>query len=252
MDQFCPEFFLDSSISHRETVPSINIVIQCFCGKSGNWYDRMLECQRCKCWFHETCLGCLHYKLICGDRFYLYVCEYCNSGSEFLHRLPLNWENIVHLAIWNLSKSRISMGKNGQYFEYKEQITLWVNHYWELLQCPPELKSIPIKDRTQCILLALNGNSTKFKCGREARKKNSLWGLRYTDPPSVLEIILPPESPFTETLMHRIRYCDRTTEFCPIPKSFKIDTGLPGYVDPTESPIIESVMHSIRYCERTT
>ena len=87
--------------------PTIDpIATKCFCGQTGNWYERMLECQRCKRWFHEKCVGCLQYKLVCGDRFYLYVCKFCNSGREFLYRLSINWENIVHLVLWNLSHSK--------------------------------------------------------------------------------------------------------------------------------------------------
>ncbi|CAL4198112.1 unnamed protein product, partial [Meganyctiphanes norvegica] len=200
---------------------------KCFCGRFGNWYDRMLECQRCKRWFHETCIGCLHYKLICGDRFYLYVCEFCNNGREFLHRIYLDWGNIVHLALWNLSISRIQNGTNGRYYGYEEHIATWVNTHWEELQCSPEKLSIPIRDRTQYILLALQGNSTKFKCGKEVRKKSSIWSLKVTDPPSVPEIILPPESPMTEALLPRIKYCERTTKLTPIPKTFKVDAADP-------------------------
>ncbi|CAL4163574.1 unnamed protein product, partial [Meganyctiphanes norvegica] len=251
----------------REPMPQVALVqkkqnlpfveVKCFCRRNGHWYNRMLECQRCKQWFHETCVGCLRYKLICGDRFYLYVCELCNNEKEFLHRLPIDWENIVHLAIWNLSYSKNDNKNYGNLFEYEEQITPWVNKHWELLQCPPEIYNIPVKDRAHYILLALQGNSNKFKCGKEVRKKTSTWALRGKEPPSVLEIILPPESPFTEELMHRISYCKRTTEFPTIHKTFKVDDEEPDMktVHTAQNELYEDKVHNLiegEYVEKMT
>ncbi|CAL4074968.1 unnamed protein product, partial [Meganyctiphanes norvegica] len=156
----------------------------CYCGGPGEWYNRMLQCQRCKQWFHEACVDCLHYSLLYGDRFYLFVCELCNDGVEFLHRLDVKWVDVVHLAIFNLT-----LQDSKTYFEYAETITQWINDNWELLQCPLALpESFILFKRYEKYLYTFK---KKFKCGREIKKKTSIWGLRVRVPPPAQSVNLP-------------------------------------------------------------
>ena len=40
----------------------------CYCGESGDWYKKMLQCKDCLQWFHQECIRSLTYQLLCGDR----------------------------------------------------------------------------------------------------------------------------------------------------------------------------------------
>ncbi|KAK3884408.1 hypothetical protein Pcinc_011311 [Petrolisthes cinctipes] len=192
----------------------------CYCGGPGEWYNRMLQCQRCKQWFHEACVDCLHYPLLYGDRFYVFVCALCNEGTEFLHRLDMKWVDIVHLSIFNLT-----LQDSKTYFEYEETITQWINENWEILQASFGLQNMRVIERKHEVLRVLEGNRPRFKCGREIKKKTSIWGLRDRRPPPVPTITLPYHGPITEDSIKHIilrNKKNRTADSPPIPRSYKL------------------------------
>ncbi|KAJ0041648.1 hypothetical protein NL108_009575, partial [Boleophthalmus pectinirostris] len=150
----------------------------CYCGGQGDWYLKMMQCSRCLQWFHEDCLHSLQMPMLYGDRFYLFVCSVCNRGPEYLTRLPLTWEDVTHLSLYNLSVIH-----KKKYFDSELDLMVYINDNWDLLQLG-ELADTPRSERFEYVLEALTNNPSMFMSGKEVKKKKHWYGLRIRFPPA--------------------------------------------------------------------
>ncbi|BES94008.1 Hypothetical proteinD [Nesidiocoris tenuis] len=168
----------------------------CYCGGSGKWFLQMLQCSRCRQWFHARCIESLRMPLLFGDRFFVFICSICNSGKEFLRRLEVKWLDLVHLAIFNLT-----LTKAAKYQDVDEDIVIFLNDHWDNLQLPPKLRDTHLSDRRDHVLSMLNANRNRFRYLREMKKRTTMWGLKHRVTPPTPVFSLPPNRPLCDEIL---------------------------------------------------
>uniref|UniRef100_A0A8C5WA80 PHD-type domain-containing protein n=1 Tax=Microcebus murinus TaxID=30608 RepID=A0A8C5WA80_MICMU len=180
----------------------------CYCGGPGDWYLKMLQCCKCKQWFHEACVQCLQKPMLFGDRFYTFIFSVCSSGPEYLKRLPLQWVDIAHLCLYNLKSYDI-------HTLMKTRIACTLES-WHTHQ--------NLKDMS--ILEALNDYKTMFMSGKEIKKKKKhLFGLRIHVPPVLPNVAFKAEKE-PEGTSHEFKIKGRKAPK-PISDSREVSNGHP-------------------------
>ena len=119
------------------TLPRMNVINilgcvffirYCYCGESGDWYKKMLQCDRCKQWFHQECIRSNALPaLLLGDRFFEFVCTLCTgSDEETVRRKDLSWVDALHLALFNLTVTN-----NNKYHDVATSLIPFVKRRWK-------------------------------------------------------------------------------------------------------------------------
>ncbi|KAH0947583.1 hypothetical protein HN011_012430 [Eciton burchellii] len=184
--------------------------IYCYCGLNGEWYAQMLQCARCKQWFHEKCIRCLTHPLYSGDRFYVFVCSMCNYGKEFVRRLEMKWVDLVHLMLYNLTVYNAK-----KYYDLDTVIIPYANDNWYTLQLPPRIRDVSAQVRRESILAILTNNRNRFKCGREIKKRTTIWGLRVRLPPPCPIVNLPASGEIDDSVLRRCWGANKRLQYLP-------------------------------------
>lgn len=166
----------------------------CYCGQSGDWYKRMLQCQDCLQWFHQECIRSLSYQLMFGDRFFKFTCTLCNGKEEeTIQRLELGVVDALHLVILNLILS-----KNQKFHDIETSIIPLIKKKLKYLSDNGTIAHVKFSMITSDhIIKILSNNKTRFKCGSETGQQSCFWGLRR---------MVAPWLP-SKHLLYRPKYC---------------------------------------------
>lgn len=221
----------------------------CYCGDKSDWLAQMLLCCRCSRWFHQRCVSSIQYPLYAGDKLYIFACADCNGGVEYLRRLELCWLDLAHLALYNLTAYNAP-----NYFDLDNVIMPYIMDNWHALQLPEKMWRTPVNERRERILTALTSSRKRFKCGREMKKRATIWGLRLRRPPppplqlSALEQVKKGE-PLTDEQVRlyapRLRFLPRapspSIDDCSQPSSSNTDKS--SYKNSLNSMIVPVDVH---------
>lgn len=200
----------------------------CYCGEKSDWLAQMLMCCRCTRWFHQRCVSSLRYPLYAGDKFFVFSCGTCNGGTEYLRRIELRWLDLAHLALYNLTAYN-----SRKYFDLDAVIMPYIMDNWDALQLPDKMWSLSPAERRERVMVALAGCRARFKCGREMKKRATIWGLRMRRPPpppsQLTPIMQAGSGPLTDELVRvlapRLRCLPRPVT--PIPLCTDDDSSQP-------------------------
>lgn len=175
----------------------------------------------------------------------------CNYGKEFVRRLELKWVDLVHLMLYNLTVYNAK-----KYYDLDTVIVPYANDNWNTLQLPPRVRSFnkflkyfyfslkivknrlfiniykcisyyQIRDvsaqiRRESILGILTNNRNRFKCGREIKKRTTIWGLRVRLPPPCPIVNLPATGVIDDSVLRRCWGANKRLQYLPPPTGLVI------------------------------
>ncbi|XP_040569712.1 metal-response element-binding transcription factor 2 isoform X1 [Lepeophtheirus salmonis] len=150
----------------------------CYCGQSGDWYKRMLQCEKCEQWFHQECIRATT-SLLFGDRFWRFLCTLCTGKcEEIVERLDISWTDALHLVLFNLT-----ITNNKKFHDLETSILPFIRSKWKYFVGPSALLA-KSKANVNYIDSLLASNPSRFKSGSELKKRSTFWGLRRVAPPN--------------------------------------------------------------------
>lgn len=82
-----------------------------------------------------------------------------------------------------------------------------------------QIFNVSKSERRENILSVLTNNRNRFKCGREIKKRTTIWGLRIRLPPPAPCVTLPPVGPISEDELRERWQGNRRLQFLPLDES---------------------------------
>ncbi|XP_070796958.1 cysteine-rich protein 2-binding protein isoform X3 [Pituophis catenifer annectens] len=148
-----------------------------------SWAEEMsYYCERCQKWLpaSHTREQITYLK---GDNFFKFTCSDCSEdGKEHFERLKLTWQQVVMLAMYNLSLE--GTGRQG-YFRWKEDICAFIEKHWSYLLGNRKKTSTWWSTVAGCLSV---GSPLYFRSGAQEFGEPGWWKLVHNRPP-----IMKPE-----------------------------------------------------------
>ncbi|XP_040926860.1 cysteine-rich protein 2-binding protein isoform X2 [Betta splendens] len=148
----------------------------------GGWVceDMSFYCDLCHKWIPAAQLRGEQPSYLKGDNFFKFICSDCSEdGKESFERIRLTWQQVVMLAMYNLSLE--GTGRQG-YFRWKEDICAFIGRHWNFLLGTRKKTSTWWSTVAGCLSV---GSPTFFRSGAQEFGEPGWWKLVQNRPPTL-------------------------------------------------------------------
>ncbi|XP_040837737.1 cysteine-rich protein 2-binding protein isoform X5 [Ochotona curzoniae] len=146
-----------------------------------SWMEEQLSyfCDKCQKWIPASQLR-EQLSYLKGDNFFRFTCSDCSAdGKEQYERLKLTWQQVVMLAMYNLSLE--GSGRQG-YFRWKEDICAFIEKHWTFLLGNRKKTSTWWSTVAGCLSV---GSPMYFRSGAQEFGEPGWWKLVHNKPPTM-------------------------------------------------------------------
>ncbi|XP_068177654.1 cysteine-rich protein 2-binding protein [Antennarius striatus] len=142
--------------------------------------DMSFYCDCCHKWVLTAHLRGDQPSYLKGDNFFKFVCGDCGEdGKESFERMRLTWQQVVMLAMYNLSLE--GTGRQG-YFRWKEDICAFIGRHWSFLLGTRKKTSTWWSTVAGCLSV---GSPAFFRSGAQEFGEPGWWKLVQNRPPTL-------------------------------------------------------------------
>ncbi|XP_075059912.1 cysteine-rich protein 2-binding protein [Mixophyes fleayi] len=145
------------------------------------WMEEMpFHCDKCQKWIPASQIRSDPPSHLKGDNFFKFTCTDCSEdGKEEFERLRLTWQQVVMLAMYNLSLE--GSGRQG-YFRWKEDICSFIEKHWTFLLGNRKKTSTWWSTVAGCLSV---GSPMFFRSGAQEFGEPGWWKLVHNKPPAM-------------------------------------------------------------------
>ncbi|KAG2467124.1 cysteine-rich protein 2-binding protein [Polypterus senegalus] len=166
-------------LSHDQSGDSLNSDL----GDEGDssWTEELsFYCDKCHKWILASQLRGEQPSHLKGDNFFKFICCDCSDdGKEHFERMRLTWQQVVMLAMYNLSLE--GTGRQG-YFRWKEDICAFIGRHWSFLLGNRKKTSTWWSTVAGCLSV---GSPLFFRSGAQEFGEPGWWKLVHNKPPTL-------------------------------------------------------------------